>query len=372
MKSWIYETTLKPIFFKLNPEDAHNLAKSLLDLAHNVPLVFDIISKYTTYSSSRLITQVSGIKFSNPLGMAAGFDKTGELYPHLAKLGFGFVEIGTITGEPQPGNPKPRVFRYEKDFALVNRMGFNNLGCEKTAELLRKQQKSVPRGINVGKTKIIPTEKTVEDYLKSINILSPYADYIVINISSPNTPGLRDFQEKQNFIDLINGIRSRLSLNFSLPIFVKFAPDLEISYFEELLEVVLSLNLNGVVVTNTTIDKSVLKHYPTEKIEQGGISGLALEERSTEFVRIARKVLNGRIPIIGVGGIFNPQLALKKILAGADLIQIYTGYIYKGPFFPYLILEYIDKFLTKNKINSVSEIVGMEKIFIKYIQATGR
>ncbi|MCX7999369.1 MAG: quinone-dependent dihydroorotate dehydrogenase [Leptospiraceae bacterium] len=361
MKTWIYETTLKPIFFKLGPEDAHHLAKSLLDISHNVPLLFDLIHKATTYQSSRLTSKVNGILFPNPLGMAAGFDKTGELYPYLAKLGFGFVEVGTITGEAQEGNPKPRLFRYEKDFALVNRMGFNNLGCEKTAEILRKQQKIVPRGINVGKTKIVSSEKAVDDYVKSINLLVPYADYLVINISSPNTPGLRDFQEKENFIQLIKGIQSKLDSNFSVPIFVKFAPDLETSYFEELLEVVLSLRLNGVVVTNTTIDKKVLKHYPPETIEQGGISGLVLEEKSTEFVRIARKVLKGRIPIIGVGGIFSPELALKKILAGADLIQIYTGYIYKGPFFPYMILKYIDKFLEKEGVKAIQEIVGQEK-----------
>ncbi len=363
MKSWIYETTFKPLFFKLSPEDSHNLAKSLLEIAHNVPFLFNLIEKYTTYLSSRLKINISGIDFSNPLGMAAGFDKTGELYPYLAKLGFGFIEVGTITGEAQEGNPKPRVFRYEKDFALVNRMGFNNLGCEKTFEILRKQQKSIPRGINIGKTKLIPPERAVEDYVKSIKILLPYADYFVINISSPNTPGLRDFQQKQNFIDLITGIKSKLDPNFAIPIFVKFAPDLDISYFEELLEIVLSLNLNGVIVTNTTIDKSVLKSYPLDKVQEGGISGLVLEKRATEFVRIARKVLKGRIPIIGVGGIFSPELALKKILAGADLIQIYTGYIYKGPFFPYMILEYIDKFLENNKIVSVQEIVGMEKKF---------
>ncbi|MCX7997447.1 MAG: hypothetical protein N3A69_00660, partial [Leptospiraceae bacterium] len=172
---------------------------------------------------------------------------------------------------------------------------------------------------------------------------------------------VRDFQEKENFIQLIKGIQSKLGSNFSIPIFVKFAPDLSPSYFEELLEIMLSFHLNGVIVTNTTIDKTVLKHYSPEKIEEGGISGLVLAEKSTKFVRIARKILQGRIPIIGVGGIFSPELALKKILAGADLIQIYTGYIYKGPFFPYIILEYLDKFLEKEGVNSIQEIVGQEQ-----------
>lgn len=360
MKSWFYEATLKPLFFKLNPEDAHNLAKSLLHISHNVPFLFDIISKVTNYISSRLTSKIGEITFPNPLGIAAGFDKTGELYPYLSRLGFGFIEIGTITGEPQSGNPKPRIFRYEKDLALVNRMGFNNLGCEQTAEILRKQQKCIPRGVNVGKTKIVPNEKAVEDYVKSIKLLSSYADYFVINISSPNTPGLRELQEKENFIQLINGIKTSLGNSFSTPIFIKFAPDLDTNYFQELLEIVLSLDLNGVVVTNTTIDKTILKHYHPEQVEAGGISGLVLEEKSTEFVRIARKVLKGRIPIIGVGGILSPELALKKILAGANLIQIYTGYIYKGPFFPYMILEYIDNFLKKNGVDSIQKIVGQE------------
>jgi len=360
LRDWIYELTLKPIFFQLSPEDAHALSVKLLELTDQLPHLFSFLQKLTTYKSPRLHTQVAGIKFSNPLGMAAGFDKTGELYPFLAKLGFGFVEVGTITGEAQTGNPKPRVFRYEKDLALVNRMGFNNLGSQKTFEILSKQTKTIPLGINAGKTKLVEQEKAIQDYLKTFQKLLPLADYGVINISSPNTPGLREFQEKNSFINLISGIREGLGGKFPVPMFVKLAPDLEFSALDELLDLVLTLNLNGIILTNTTIDKTVLKSYSTKDIEQGGISGSVLEEKSTQFVRFARKKLQARVPIIGVGGIFDGNSALKKILAGADLVQIYTGYIYKGPFLPYQILEYLDQFMQRNGVNSISTLVGQE------------
>jgi dihydroorotate dehydrogenase len=355
-----YEAALKPFFFKLSPENAHELSKGLLDLADKIPFFFPTLEKLTSYESERLKTKVSNIEFKNPLGMAAGFDKTGELYPFLSRLGFGFVEVGTITAFGQDGNPKPRLFRYEKESALVNRLGFNNPGSEKAYHTLHSQTRKIPRGINVGKTKITPIEKTVEDYSTSLKKLSPISDYALINISSPNTPGLRGFQEKESFIELIEGIKKSLGGKFSIPTYIKLAPDLEDSAIEELLEIVLSLQLDGVVLTNTTINPSVLKN--TSNIETGGISGKPLRMRSTDVIKLAYKKLQGRIPIIGVGGIDSFEAALEKIFSGANLIQIYTGYVYKGPFLPYMILEGLDLYLNRFGIKNISEIVGQKDL----------
>ncbi|TGL78614.1 quinone-dependent dihydroorotate dehydrogenase [Leptospira yasudae] len=357
-----YSTFLKPFFHSLDPETAHDLAKTLLGISNKLPGILSMIELTTSYKSDRLKTKVAGIEFENPLGMGAGFDKTGELYPFLSRMGFGHIEIGTITGQGQPGNPKPRVFRYPEDQALINRMGFNNPGADLAEKTISSQKKRKIRGINAGKTKIVLEEKAIEDYVYTLKKLSPYGDYAVINISSPNTPGLRNFQKQENFVSLIQGIRNGLGENFKIPLFVKFAPDMETKDLEALLETSLSLKLNGVILTNTTIDKSSLKRYPNVE-KEGGLSGAPLKNRSTEFVRVAYQILKGRIPIIGVGGIDSGKAALEKILAGADLIQIYTGYIYQGPFLPLRILEFLDQFLKKQDLKSVSDLVGKEKEF---------
>lgn len=355
-----YSAFLKPFFLSLDPETAHELAKNLLGVSRKIPGLLPVIEMMTSYRSDRLKTKVAGIEFENPLGMGAGFDKTGELYPFLSRMGFSHIEVGTITGQGQPGNPKPRVFRYPEDQALINRMGFNNPGADLAERILSSQKKGKIRGINAGKTKIVPEEKAIEDYVYTLKKLSPYADYTVINISSPNTPGLRNFQKQENFVSLIQGIRNGLGENFKIPMFVKFAPDMESKDLEALLETSLSLKVDGVILTNTTIDKSSLKRFPNVETE-GGLSGAPLKDRSTEFVRVAYRILKGRIPIIGVGGIDSGKAALEKILAGADLIQIYTGYIYQGPFLPLRILEFLDRFLKKQDLKSVSELVGKEK-----------
>jgi len=358
MRDWIYDKTLKPLFFKLNPEEAHRFSVGLLHIADSLPGIFKLLEKLTTYSNSRLETNVAGITFSNPLGMAAGFDKTGELYPFLSKLGFGHVEVGTITGEGQLGNPKPRIFRFEKEESLINRMGFNNPGAERTFTTISKQKKTIIRGINAGKTKLVPAEDAVSDYIKTFKFLSPLGDYGVINISSPNTPGLRGFQEKESFVSLINGIRDGLGGTFPLPMFVKLAPDLNEGSLDELLDLLLDLKLDGVILTNTTIDQSVLPSYAN--LETGGISGKVLQKKSTAFIRQAYRKLKGRLPIIGVGGIDDGASALEKIQAGADLIQIYTGYIYKGPFLPYQILQYLDETMEKLGVKYFKDLVGSE------------
>lgn len=360
LRQTAYSAFLKPFFLSLDPETAHELAKNLLGASQKIPGVLSVIDAMTSYRSDRLKTKVAGIEFENPLGMGAGFDKTGELYPFLSRMGFGHIEVGTITGQEQPGNPKPRVFRYPENQALINRMGFNNPGADLAEKILSSQKKGKIRGINAGKTKIVPEEKAIEDYVYTLKKLSPYADYAVINISSPNTPGLRNFQKQGNFVSLIQGIRNGLGKNFKIPMFVKFAPDMEHKDLEALLETSINLKIDGVILTNTTIDKSSLKRYPNVE-KEGGLSGAPLRDRSTEFVRVAYRILKGRIPIIGVGGIDSGKAALEKILAGADLIQIYTGYIYQGPFLPLRILEFLDRFLKKQDLKSVSELVGKEK-----------
>ncbi|TGK07086.1 quinone-dependent dihydroorotate dehydrogenase [Leptospira semungkisensis] len=360
-KQWVYEKTAKPLFLSIDPETAHYLAQGLLSLTQRVPFVFPILESLTSYSSERLRSKVAGIEFANPVGLGAGFDKTGELYPFLSRLGFGSIEVGTITGQGQPGNPKPRIFRYQEDQALINRMGFNNPGADLAEETLKNQKKNSVRGINVGKTKLVSEEDAVHDYVYSLKRLTPYADYAVINISSPNTPGLRNFQKKENLIQLMQGIRSGLGGKFPIPTFVKFAPDMEKEELKPLLELMPELQLSGVILTNTTIDKTVLSRYPNVE-KEGGVSGRPLRQRSTEMIRYGYSILKGSIPIIGVGGIDSGEAALEKILAGANLIQVYTGYVYNGPLLPVRILEYLDKTMKKAGVNSISELVGKDRI----------
>ncbi|MDI7224549.1 quinone-dependent dihydroorotate dehydrogenase [Leptospira santarosai] len=360
LKQAAYSTFLKPLFLSLDPEKAHELAKNLLNIGEQAPGILTLVESMTSYRSDRLKTKVAGMEFENPLGMGAGFDKTGELYPFLSRMGFSHIEVGTITGQSQPGNRQPRVFRYPEDQALINRMGFNNPGADSAERIIAPQKKRKIRGINAGKTKIVSEENAVEDYVYTLKKLSPYADYAVINISSPNTPGLRNFQKQENFASLIQGIKNGLGKDFKIPLFVKFAPDMETKDLEALLESSLSLKVDGVILTNTTIDKSSLKAYPNVE-KEGGLSGTPLKSRSTEFVRVAYQILKRRIPIIGVGGIDSEKAALEKILAGADLIQIYTGYIYQGPFLPLRILEFLDRFLKKQDLKTVSDLVGKEK-----------
>jgi len=354
-RNLLYEVFLKPLFFRLNPETAHELSKSLLELSSRMPLFMPLIEAFTTYRSPKLESKVAGICFPNPVGMAAGFDKTGELYPFLSRMGFGYVEVGTVTGEGQEGNPSPRVFRYPEQEAIINRMGFNNPGAEKIALTLSMQKKSIPRGINAGKTKVIPFENAAKDYAKSFHILADYGDYGVINISSPNTPGLRRLQSRKEFQKLYLDIQRELGGGFPFPIFVKFAPDLSEKELLENLEECMRLNVSGVILTNTTVDKSALG---IENPEEGGLSGKPLRERANQFTRIARRFLQGKIPIIGVGGIDSGESALQRIRSGANLIQIYTGYIYKGPFLPYEINKYLDGYLARNQKSSIAEIVG--------------
>ncbi|MDF3820896.1 quinone-dependent dihydroorotate dehydrogenase [Leptospira sp. 96542] len=352
-----YHSLIKPILFHLDPESAHHLVGFFLGLSQKLPFFHKTLSHLFEYKSKQLEQTIQGIHFPNPLGLAAGFDKTAELFPTMIHMGFGFIEVGTITAKAQTGNEKPRLFRYPKLQTLVNRMGFNNPGADVAEQTLSKQKKNGVRGINAGKSKITPIENATEDYIYTLKKLSPYADYVVINISSPNTPGLRSLQTKESLVSLLSGVLKEFDNKFPIPLYLKFAPDLAKEDLIQNLEVCLEYGIRGVILTNTTLDKQILGE---ENPPEGGLSGEPLFEKSLEFVRIAYKTLKGRIPIIGVGGINSGERAYQMMKAGANLIQIYTAYIYEGPYLPAQICSYLDKKLKQDGIQSISDIVGKE------------
>lgn len=284
----------------------------------------------------KLETKLLGLTFTNPIGLAAGFDKDAKCFEAMGELGFGFVEIGTVTPKPQSGNPKPRLFRLKKDQALINRMGFNNGGASQIVERLKKRKKGKQLiiGGNIGKNKWTPNEKAIEDYLKVFSELYPYVDYFAVNVSSPNTENLRSLQDKEPLLELLQSI---LQLNHSYnppkPILLKIAPDLSPMQLDDIISIALDLKLDGIIATNTTVSRDGLNSEAklVSKIGAGGLSGKPLTSRSTEIIRYLHQGLGGKIPIIGVGGIHTKEEALEKLDAGASLIQLYTGFIYEGP-----------------------------------------
>ncbi|MBI3394931.1 MAG: quinone-dependent dihydroorotate dehydrogenase [Spirochaetia bacterium] len=323
-----YASLFKPLFFRLDPEHAHELVAGLGRIAASLPALPRILETIFRFQDKRLESTVCGIRFPNPVGMAAGFDKTGALYPFLRHMGFGFVECGTFTAHGQPGNPKPRLFRFPEEAALVNRMGFNNPGAEAAAKEFAGQKRTIPRGINIGKSKVTALEDAVGDYIFSLEHLLPHGDYIALNVSSPNTPGLRTLQGKEPLRALIAPVKSHLAGR--KPLFVKVAPDLTDSELDDVLDVIQELSVDGIIATNTTIDKSSVARAAGM---EGGLSGRPLGERSTEFVKKIRARLP-KVALMGVGGIFSADDAMQKLDAGADLVQIYTSYIYEGPELP--------------------------------------
>ena len=288
------------------------------------------------FKDARLEKTILGITFKNPVGLAAGFDKDAKLIDELESLGFGFIEIGTVTPFPQSGNDKPRLFRLPADQALINRMGFNNEGAEAAMQRLKEKKSNIIVGGNIGKNKVTPNEKALNDYAICFEVLFPYVDYFVLNISSPNTPGLRELQDKEPLRKLLLHVK-QLSASKAVykPLFLKIAPDLVDSQLDDIIEILKETKLDGVVATNTTISREGLTTSPTEvqAIGNGGLSGKPLTGRSTHVIRYLRQKLGPDFPIIGVGGIMSKEDALEKLKAGADLIQIYTGFIYEGPAF---------------------------------------
>ena len=275
----------------------------------------------------------------------------------LASLGFGFVEVGSVTFDPQPGNPKPRMFRLPKDQALINRLGFNNDGAVVVAERLKKLDRKCVVGVNIGKNKAVPNEEATENYLKSFDLVHPVADYVAVNISSPNTPNLRELQKADSLDELLRALTARNSELGKKPILVKIAPDLSKSEIEVIVDICLRRNIDGVIATNTTVSRDGLKTDVSE-IRDGGLSGKPLEQRSDEVISTIYRYSKGNPPIIGVGGIFNAEDAFAKIAAGASLIQAYTGFVYGGPTFPRVVISGLAAILSDRGFENLDEAVG--------------
>ncbi len=308
-----------------------------------------------------------GLRFPNPVGLAAGFDKDAIATPMWSSLGFGFAEVGTVTSLAQPGNPLPRLFRLPLDNAALNRMGFNNSGATAMAARFSQMRHnltlSIPIGINLGKSKVTPLEEAAKDYLNSFHLLKNFGDYFVVNVSSPNTPGLRSLQDSAMLSSILDILQQENDSH--KPLFVKIAPDLEWEAIADIISLAKTYQLAGIIATNTTIRKDGLKTQIIQQTgksvheEAGGISGEPLGDRSTEVIRFIWQQTQGEMPIIGVGGIFTPENAWEKITAGACLIQVYTGWIYEGPFMVRRILEGLRSLLQQNGLNSISEAVGL-------------
>lgn len=326
---------LKLFLFRLNPENAHHFTFSLIKAANFIPGLPAIFRSLYKVEHPALKRQVFGLNFSNPVGLAAGLDKDALVFNEFGNFGFGFVEIGTVTPKPQPGNDKPRLFRLVKNEALINRMGFNNKGVTAAAERLKERKdRSLIIGGNIGKNKVTENENAISDYEICFNSLFDVVDYFVVNVSSPNTPNLRALQEKEPLKKLLNHLQQlNLKKSNPKPILLKIAPDLTNEQLDEIIEIVIETKIAGVIATNTTISREGL-NYSAEEIAAfgaGGLSGKPLTQRSTEVIRYLKTKSNNAFPVIGVGGIHTAQDAIDKLNAGADLIQLYTGFIYEGP-----------------------------------------
>lgn len=330
----IYKYILRPIFFSIDPEKIHHLVFKLIKFSQAIPGVSTITRMIYKTNHPKLEHEVFGIKFPNPVGLAAGFDKDAKLYKELSNFGFGFIEIGTLTPLAQAGNEKPRMFRLPADNALINRMGFNNEGITSAIERLKTKPKNLIVGGNIGKNKNTPNEEATSDYIKCFQALYEYVDYFVVNVSSPNTPNLRALQEKEPLKKLLQELQNlNHQQSKAKPILLKIAPDLTNEQLDDIIEIVKETKIAGVIASNTTISRSNLKSdvKMLEQIGMGGLSGKPLANRSTEVIRYLHTKSNAAFPIIGVGGIHSADDAMEKLNAGASLIQLYTGFVYEGP-----------------------------------------
>ena len=325
---------VRSFLFLFNPEFIHDISFRLIKFGGMFPGKMWSWRFLFKIKDPRLEREVFGLKFENPVGLAAGFDKDAKLFDELGALGFGFVEIGTVTPLPQEGNPKPRLFRLQDDNAIINRMGFNNSGIESVVNKLRRKKTNIIIGGNIGKNKLTPNVDAIDDYEICFEKLFPYVDYFTVNVSSPNTAGLRDLQNKRPLKDLLNRLQQLNSLKDKRrPILLKIAPDLTNDQLDDIVDIVSETKIDGVVATNTTINRDGLKSDVTRlnDIGNGGLSGIPLRGRSTEVIRYLSNKSNGAFPIIGVGGIHSDADAIEKIEAGATLVQLYTGFVYQGP-----------------------------------------
>jgi dihydroorotate dehydrogenase len=325
----MYKVFIKPILFLFDPEWVHHTVFSTLKLIHRIPGMGNLIKGFYQVKDQRLERKLFGLTFPNPVGLAAGFDKDAKLYKELSNFGFGFIEIGTLTPKPQSGNPKKRLFRLPEDGGLINRMGFNNEGVEAAIERL-KRNKGILIGGNIGKNKLTPNEEAVSDYVQCFEALFPHVDYFVVNVSSPNTPNLRALQDKEPLTHLLQTLKD---LNHSKskpkPILLKIAPDLTEEQLVDIIDIITSVKIDGLIATNTTLSREGL--YSENKSEMGGLSGKPVTKKSTEVIRFLHEKSKNAFPIIGVGGIHSPEDAIEKLEAGASLVQLYTGFVYEGP-----------------------------------------
>lgn len=329
----MYKSLIRPLLFRFDPEKVHHFTFSSIRTLSAIPGIPLLFKSLYNVADPRLEREVFGLKFKNPVGLAAGLDKDAKLYKELGSLGFGFIEIGTLTPKPQEGNPKKRLFRLRKDSAIINRMGFNNGGVQAAAERLKSNPKGkghVLIGGNIGKNKITPNEDAVSDYEICFDALYDHVDYFVVNVSSPNTPNLRELQDKEPLTKLLQTLQDKNAAKpKQKPILLKIAPDLTDTQLLDIIDIIKTTGIAGVIATNTTISRDGL--LSEDKNETGGLSGKPLTKRSTEVIRFLSEKSNKAFPIIGVGGIHTANDAIEKLEAGASLVQLYTGFIYEGP-----------------------------------------
>lgn len=355
---------MKKLLFLLDPEAAHERTIAALKLAKRMKLTGLLRLRYA-FHDEQLSSELWGIPFPNPVGLAAGFDKNAEVYEPLAALGFGFIEVGTVTPLGQPGNDKPRLFRLVEDEAVINRMGFNNEGAENAAANLQNYEKAgIPIGINIGKNKATANDHAVDDYIACLDRLYEYGHYFVINVSSPNTPNLRDLQETEGLRQLVKGIQKKKAEleqkgAAPKPILVKVAPDMAEEQMHDIVQIAVAEGLSGIIATNTTLARDGLRNEAMKQ-EAGGLSGKPLRERSTAWIQEIYQEVGGKIPIIGVGGIFNGDDAYAKIRAGASLVQVYTGMIYEGPGIIQAINKQLKERLERDGFRHIREAVGFD------------
>lgn len=360
----LYRHLLKPLLFRLDAEDAHHLTLKALEVASAVPAWPALARQVTLPVGEKLSQTLWGQRFRSPVGLAAGLDKNGVGVPAFSALGFGFLEVGTVTPLPQPGNDRPRLFRLPGDDALINRMGFNNAGSSALHERLSGlQTRPVPVWVNIGKNKATPNEDAALDYQKCVRALQDVADAFVINVSSPNTPGLRALQAADELENLVRFVLDEVEAHRVRtvrrpPVLVKLAPDLHPDDFQASVNAVLSAGAHGLIISNTTLSRDGLRH--PSRSETGGLSGRPLTHRSTALIRGAYGITRGRVPIVGVGGIFSPQDAYDKLRAGANLVEIYTSLIYQGPGLVRTLNQGLSALLERDGVRNVADVVGID------------
>ncbi|QGQ97423.1 quinone-dependent dihydroorotate dehydrogenase [Paenibacillus psychroresistens] len=361
-----YRKLLRPLLFGLSAEKAHHLTIHGLSLAEKIPGGISLLRMlYGMSKQKKLTIKLGGIEFPNPIGLAAGLDKNAVAVAGFSSIGFGFMEVGTITPKEQPGNPLPRLFRLPIDTAIINRMGFNNVGADQMAVNLKKAKPYIiPVAVNIGKNKVTANEDAVDDYRACIRHLYAEGDFFVVNISSPNTPGLRSLQHGEELRILLEAVKEEMSIQrnrhggSNKPIWVKIAPDVSVEELSYMIETIVQSGITGVIATNTTLNRDGLQHV--NATEAGGLSGKPLTNRSTEIIRQIYKQTNGTLPIIGCGGVFTAEDAYDKIRAGASLVEVYTALIYEGPSLIKRLNKGLLQLLARDGYSHISQAIGAD------------